>query len=309
MGGSNSVPNSISNAREVCFDNHAGFVLQAKINGNACSNLEQQNRDVLTSSACFDLRQCQDINDGDIVEASTEGGGFRSNTFKVRFQQFAPKRYYRVDGTVSFVDLLIMFLLRSIVLITCIYSSITCNATQTELFDIKEQTDVTDTSLPGDSCTKDYCYAYVYEPKVQNVAHTICQKNQGDLVSIHSSAENDMVQHVANYGNGGITGNAWIGYTNDGTDCGACFGSEAGRSSAACFEWTDESNVEYLDWGENQPAFAEDIPSNQFGSIESVVSIDVASGEWFDEYRGLSSWNAVCKIARSKIGDGFVFQP
>ncbi|XP_072022085.1 echinoidin-like [Amphiura filiformis] len=78
------------------------------------------------------------------------------------------------------------------------------------------------------------CYKYFSERKTWADASTHCKQLNADLVSIHSTEENDYVGSL-------VTDGSWIAIGfND-------------LSSEGNFEWTDGSSADFAAWGPNEP--------------------------------------------------------
>ncbi|XP_072017505.1 type-2 ice-structuring protein-like [Amphiura filiformis] len=118
-----------------------------------------------------------------------------------------------------------------------------------------------------------YCYQATSSDISFDAAEDACQKQGGHLASIHSQGEQKFIEDLYN-----IADNYWIGLTdalNEGT-----------------FVWTDDSTVDYKNWGSRQPG-------DQATEQDCVMALHQSSGLWhdvpFDYSQQFGNMAYVCK--------------
>lgn len=89
-------------------------------------------------------------------------------------------------------------------IITLVLSLLTCTLFRTEHFSINHKGNRDNHGYPGDTCSKDFCYAIIYKRMTHGNAETICLANDGDLPSFDRQDENQKVKNAVNYLRDGV---------------------------------------------------------------------------------------------------------
>ncbi|XP_054652937.1 galactose-specific lectin nattectin-like [Dunckerocampus dactyliophorus] len=98
--------------------------------------------------------------------------------------------------------------------------------------------------VAGQSCPKGWiqlnnrCLIFVDKEFNFNLAEIFCNTFGGNLVSIHSRLENEVVRHLI-LAEAGSFQRSWIGFQD--------------MDQEGVFEWTDGSTVDFTDWANNRP--------------------------------------------------------
>ncbi|KAM9810216.1 ladderlectin-like isoform 1-T3 [Syngnathus typhle] len=87
------------------------------------------------------------------------------------------------------------------------------------------------------------CFIFQNERLNFRLAETVCNILGGNLVSIHSQLENEVVRHVILAGAGSFA-RTWIGLYD--------------RIEDGDYLWTDGSEVDFFDWANNRPTMNPD---------------------------------------------------
>ncbi|XP_061141761.1 galactose-specific lectin nattectin-like [Syngnathus typhle] len=102
------------------------------------------------------------------------------------------------------------------------------------------------------------CFIYQNEALNFRLAETVCNILGGNLVSIHSQLENEVVRHVILAGAGSFA-RTWIGLYD--------------RIEDGDYLWTDGSEADFFDWGTNRPTM---------NTNEDCVEINFQNNRWND---------------------------
>uniref|UniRef100_A0A0N4ZWV2 CUB domain-containing protein n=1 Tax=Parastrongyloides trichosuri TaxID=131310 RepID=A0A0N4ZWV2_PARTI len=123
------------------------------------------------------------------------------------------------------------------------------------------------------------CYKYVSNVKSFNDSVNVCIEDLGNLVSIHSSKEN---QDIVNFANKkGNDKSLWIGLIFD----------EASTNSS----WVDQTNVSYLN-------YMEEFPIDFFGgAVEMLLLNDLNSLGYWENTDFKSTLPFICKMTENEV--------
>ena len=218
--GNHSTPGT-QHAKIVCLRNYGIFILDAKV--IECPELGEPYR-AINENFCFDLSKCHGDNEGRTFTVQTSPVADVANddkaVFKVVYSKFYDKKIYEIHKTELDYDI-----------------------------NYKETVEL---SLPADHCMGDSCYV-VLTGKSRSWwdSSSQCKANGGLLPSIHSEEQNAFLQGVlASYG----TSSAWIGLSRPKPDFDVH--DPLGNTNNLPWHWRDGSDVDFLDWAENQPSYS-----------------------------------------------------